>query len=128
MCLTLEKFRGFIADHQATIIKDCGNHFEIELSEQRKSRRRRSADRPLAFRVQFRFQEVRPKQTNDVASAARAIGTKVHCAIRPVNARNRRVEEMTQAARDILISFRSYLMATEEESPADQARPSWLAD
>ena len=55
--MAVEKLRGFVADHQATIVKIDGNRMELEIIENGAGRR--YADRSAAFRLDLRFEEER---------------------------------------------------------------------
>lgn len=111
-----EKLRGFVADHQAKILKADANHLRLELSDEHPGRLRRRSDRPVVFVLDVRLEE---EQWENAARQSRGGGisqTKVHVAITLRNDRDRRRENLDQRAREFLASFRSYLMATPDES------------
>jgi hypothetical protein len=91
----------------------------MEIDEKHVSRLRRLTDRPATFLIDVRLQEehVRREQREGGPSLVRSLTqTKILFAISPRKNRDRRREEVINHAREILMSFRSYLMAYEEES------------
>jgi hypothetical protein len=113
--MAIEKLRGFVADHQAKIVKIDGNRIRLEIDDGHPSRLRRLTDRPVTFGVDLRFEEERfRKDGNDLSSAA-VVRTKIRLSISPRKNRDRRRRDVFDRAREVLVSFRSYLMATEEE-------------
>lgn len=115
--VAIEKLRGFVADHQAKIVSIEGNHVTLEIDDTVQLTRRRS-DRPMTFAVELCFEEEQLERTNSAGTAARTISrTKIHVAITPRKNRDRRRNDVADRAREVLASFRSYLMATVEDSP-----------
>ncbi len=113
--VAVEKLRGFVADHQATITKVDGGNVFIELHDQ-PSRQRRRADRPVTFMLDLRFEEEQLQATKQGAPASSRISrTIIHVIITPKHNRDRRQAEMEERAKEVLSSFRSYLMATDVE-------------
>ena len=49
--IAIEKLRGFVADHEASILKVDGNQIQLQITEKTDSRFRRLTDRPVAFQV-----------------------------------------------------------------------------
>jgi hypothetical protein len=118
MAVAIEKLRGFVADHQANLIETEGPNVELEMFTQPPEiRLRRSSDRPTTFVVKLRFEECgkepldHPCETKTSASVLPK--TKIHFSISPKNNRDRRRKDAMEQASEILISFRSYLMATD---------------
>jgi hypothetical protein len=103
--VTVEKLRGFAADHQAKVVKVDGNHVQLLVRAESPKRLRRFTDRPTAFRI-------------EVTLAEEPNATRLHVKVAPEKNRERRREEMAQRAREIFVSFRSYLMASEEGDSA----------
>ncbi|MCX7426903.1 MAG: diguanylate cyclase [Planctomycetia bacterium] len=121
MGVALEKLRGFVADHRATIVEVAENNMRLRLEHHPTDQRRRAGDRSTTFVVDLRFEEEfrRWRQPGDdwaeaSATAARVPRTRIYFAISPRSNRERRHEETLARAREVLVSFRSYLMATEE--------------
>ncbi|MBN2579863.1 MAG: diguanylate cyclase [Pirellulales bacterium] len=114
--MAVEKLRGFVADHQAEVVSIHGNHVVLEITDQLSYRMRRVSDRAMTFTIDLKFEEERthPEVTRCRGSAG-LVRTRIHVQISLQKIRNRRREEVLHRAEQVLISFRSYLMATEEE-------------
>jgi diguanylate cyclase (GGDEF)-like protein len=113
--MAIEKLRGFVADHQAKIVKVDGNRIRLEIDDLPPSRLRRLTDRPVTFGIELRFEEERlQKDTSDVSSGG-LLRTRIRVIITPRRNRDRRRSDVAERARQVLVSFRSYLIATEEE-------------
>ncbi|MCE5302384.1 MAG: diguanylate cyclase [Planctomycetaceae bacterium] len=117
--IAIEKLRGFVADHQAKIVVVDGNRVRLEIDGQAGGRSRRLADRKTTFFVEATFEEERVQRDRcDESSRSLDAGTtrtRMHVVITPRRGRNRRHHDAMDLARDVLVSFRSYLMAYEEE-------------
>jgi diguanylate cyclase (GGDEF)-like protein len=119
--IAVEKLRGFVADHQAIIVAVDGAHVRLEIEDKPTSRLRRLTDRPVRFRVDVAFEEDRLRNDRDGEAPNLSDGatrTKIRVAVSPHRSRNRRHEEVMARARQLLMSFRSYLMASEDEYEA----------
>ena len=57
--MAIEKLRGFVADHEAKILKIDGNQIQLEIAETCDSHLRRLTDRPVTFQLDLRFEEQR---------------------------------------------------------------------
>jgi len=115
--MTIEKLRGFVADHRATIVKIDGDHVQLETAEKDASRLRRLTDRPVAFLLDLRLEEER-LQKQEGENAAQIVRTKITVVISLRKDRDRRRSDVAERAGRLLSSFRSYLMANpEEDSP-----------
>ncbi len=135
MAVAIEKLRGFVADHRAKLIVAEGPNVQLEMQTQPPdSRRRRSSDRPTTFIIGLRFEECEQEIEEQPCGAKPPIGrlpkTKIHFSIRPKKSRDRRCDDVLNQAREILVSFRSYLMAAdtqhqEEDRIKCQARKFW---
>ncbi|MGD0900671.1 MAG: diguanylate cyclase, partial [Thermoguttaceae bacterium] len=55
--MALEKLRGFVADHQANVVKIDGNEVQLEIREKCTSFLRRLTDRPVVFLIDLHFEE-----------------------------------------------------------------------
>ncbi len=115
--MAIEKLRGFVADHEASILKIDGNQIQLEIAEKCDSRLRRLTDRPVTFQLDLRFEEqrVRREKDNGEVDAGGVLRTRIFVSITPRKARDRRHADVAQRAQQVLISFRSYLMATSED-------------
>jgi len=113
--MAVEKLRGFVADHQAKIVKIDGNRIRLEIDDVHPTRLRRLTDRPVTFGVDLRFEEEWLQKDGNDSSSAGVVRTKIRVSISPRKNRDRRHPDVFGRAREVLVSFRSYLMATEEE-------------
>jgi hypothetical protein len=123
--MAIEKLRGFVADHEARIVKTESDRVELEIEDKHPSRLRRLTDRPVTFRLDLRFVEQRSQKDGDIGPRGGVARTKVRVSISPSRARDRRRQDVAERARDVLASFRSYLMATEveDDAPPREAGP-----
>jgi len=119
--MAIEKLRGFVADHEARIVKTESDRVTLEIDDKHGSRLRRLTDRPVTFRIDLHFVEQRDNQTRDGATTRGAARTKVRVSVGLSRARDRRRQDIADRARDVLASFRSYLMATEAEDDTPPA-------
>ncbi len=115
--MAIEKLRGFVADHAANLLKIDGNQVQLEISEKCDGRLRRLTDRPVAFQLDLRFEEQRVRREKDHGgtNTGGVLRTRIYVSITPRKARDRRRADVADRAQQVLISFRSYLMATLEE-------------
>lgn len=119
--LSMNKLRGFVADHQARVVAVDGNQVRMEIDGKPMGRLRRLADRPTTFCIDVRLEEERwGEDTSGTPelSYASPTRTRIGIAISTLDGRNRRHGEAAAKARELLISFRSYMMATEREPEA----------
>jgi len=108
--VTVEKLRGFVADHNAQIVSLEEDHLVMTLEGQRSVLQRRQGDRPVPYAIDLRF--AAPPQDE----AGRVNGMLVHVVIRPIRGRDRRRRDAIERARETLMSIKSYLMAQETSS------------
>jgi diguanylate cyclase (GGDEF)-like protein len=114
--MAIEKLRGFVADHCAKINRIEGNEVRLQIDDTRSERSRRQGDRPVTFLVTLRFEEERPQPAPAGQTPAGGMTrTKIHVTVIPKRHRDRRRSDVVNRAREVLVSFRSYLMATGEE-------------
>ena len=115
--MAIEKLRGFVADREATIGKIDGNQIQLELAERSESRLRRLTDRPLVFQIDLRFEEQRAQREGDNGeiSVGGVLRTRIFVTIAPRRSRDRRREDAQARAQQVLVSLRSYLMASFED-------------
>ena len=117
LAVAIEKLRGFVADHQAKILKVDGNCVQLLVEDSQRGRVRRSGDRPTTFCVEVNFDEQRIQKRGEGTGHARSfVRTRIHVVIAPKKSRDRRSEEALQRAKEVLVSFRSYLMANQEDA------------
>ena len=111
--MTVEKLRGFVADHQAKIVKIDGNHVRLHITEKHPDRLRRTTDRPVTFRIDIYLEEERLGKINE-PDAGSILRTKIRLSIDTAKSRDRRRSDVTERALDVLVSFQAYLMASDE--------------
>jgi diguanylate cyclase (GGDEF)-like protein/PAS domain S-box-containing protein len=109
--LAIEKLRGFIADHQAKVIAIDGNHVKLQIDDGSGMLRRRN-DRPMTFLVDLQLEEEQvEKPRKETPGSTQIPQTKIRVSVVPRKSRDRRRADVTGRAREVLASFRSYLMA-----------------
>ena len=128
--MAIEKLRGFVADHNAKILKIDGSHIELEIDEKCDSCLRRLTDRPVTFQLDLRFEEQRVQRDRSngtggapeagsrgqgAGNSAGVLRTRIFVSITPRKPRDRRRADAADRAEQVLMSFRSYLMATPED-------------
>jgi diguanylate cyclase (GGDEF)-like protein/PAS domain S-box-containing protein len=113
--MAIEKLRGFVADHEANVLKIDGNHVQLEITEKSDARQRRLTDRPVTFLLDLRFEEQRVRRGSGEPSTIGVLRTRIVVTVSPRKDRNRRRADVTEQAQQVLTSFRSYLMATAED-------------
>jgi len=114
--MAVEKLRGFVADHQASIVAVEGNLVRLEITDACDSWMRRLSDRPVSFCLALCFEEERVNKETEDSNKEFALRTKIHVSISPRRDRDRRRADVSNRAREVMVSLRSYLMATEASS------------
>jgi diguanylate cyclase (GGDEF)-like protein len=120
--MAIEKLRGFVADHRAKIVTIDGSQVRLEMEDKQTSRFRRLTDRPVLFWIDLSFEEERLQKDrggNGWSPDGGATRTRIRVTVSPRRNRDRRRNDVLARAREVLASFRSYLMASEEESAPD---------
>jgi diguanylate cyclase (GGDEF)-like protein/PAS domain S-box-containing protein len=113
--LAVEKLRGFVSDHEAKIILIDGNHLRMEINDKQTGGRRRATDRPVIFTIDIVLEEERVPRGEGELQIGSTVRTKIRVTVSTRKNRERRSEDVFIRAREVLVSFRSYLMAAEEE-------------
>ena len=116
--MAIEKLRGFVADHQATVIKIEGNEVQLEISEKCATGLRRLTDRPVVFHFDLRFEEHRIHKDGGPGGDSPGAGvlrTKISVFVGVRKDRDRRRKDVMERANQAMVSLRSYLMAVSEE-------------
>ena len=118
IAIAIEKLRGFVADHRANIISIDGSCVKLEIDD-RPGPTRRRGDRPVTFLVNLQLtEETFTAEATERTAATTMPQTRIHFTISPRKNRDRRRDDMAERARTVLSSFRSYLMASIETTPA----------
>jgi hypothetical protein len=104
--LTVEKLRGFIADHNAEIISVSKNQISIKLNAVcSDGGRRRRADHHIVLRARLTLDEI------SVDDHVTPSTTNVHIDLHPFRNRDRRDSELAACFAQVMASLKSYLMA-----------------
>ncbi|MBN1589892.1 MAG: diguanylate cyclase [Pirellulales bacterium] len=120
MTVAVEKLRGFIADHRARILETDHNKVCLQI-EHHRARSRRRRDRVMTFLMEIELiaagddGNVDGKEVKSPKSGRVVPETRVHVVISPRTKRDRRSDDVESRAREVLLSLRSYLMATARE-------------
>ncbi len=125
--MAIEKLRGFVADHEARIVKTESDRIELEIDDKCRSRLRRLTDRPVVFRIDLQFSEERARREGDLEVKSGVARTRIRVNVSPSRTRDRRRHDVVDRARDVLASFRSYLMATEVDDDTTPQNPGALS-
>ena len=113
--IAVEQLRGFVSDHQARIVSVEGNNVRLQITDGPDSWMRRLSDRPVTFCLDLHLEEEELQAEPGKDAVTR---TKIQVAMSPLKNRDRRREDVSNRAREVLTSFRSYMMATEIEPQA----------
>jgi diguanylate cyclase (GGDEF)-like protein len=111
--IAIEKLRGFVADHKAKVVTIDGSSVRLEISDYLESRQRRRTDRPVSFLLDLRLEEEQPRKDDDPSAKEGITRTTIHVAIGPLKNRDRRRGDVASRAMEMLVSLRSYLMASD---------------
>ncbi|MDG2222380.1 MAG: diguanylate cyclase [Rubripirellula sp.] len=104
--VTIEKLRGFIADHDAEIINVRENHVSLKLNASCGPGGRRRVDQRIAMKAEMTLSEL----DIDPAKPLSCKRTNVHLQLRSVRNRDRRSAELNDCFRQVTASLNSYLM------------------
>lgn len=127
---SIEKLRGFIADHHADITLIEGKHVQVKIGGGQILRR--GGDRTIPLMMDLTFEEEQTDRSDRQDRKRSGMPrTRIRLEIRPLRTRDRRQADAVARARQVLISFRSYLMATDlapqVEVDLNRAEPGVLA-
>jgi diguanylate cyclase (GGDEF)-like protein/putative nucleotidyltransferase with HDIG domain len=119
MSVAIEKLRGFVADQSAEVLSVDQGRMKLRVGQGGFFLLRRTADRNIPLLVDLSFQEaVLPAPEG---AKRNPVVTRMHVEIRPLRGRDRRRAEAAERARQLLASFRAYLMAVDDSPSPDQA-------
>ncbi len=97
--ITLEKLRGFLADHQAQLTEIDGDRVEFLLPAGKHVLLRRLTDRPLVLLVEMEFSLERDLQKNVSRWGTQTLEqTRIHVVMRPKRGRDRRTSNAADRA------------------------------
>lgn len=106
---SIEKLRGFIADHHAQVVSIDGGHLRLKIGGDGNFFRR-NGERPIRLIMDVEFEEERTQRTDRRPNLS---WTRIRLKILPQKGRDRRQAAALHRARQLLVSFRAYLMAAE---------------
>ncbi len=109
--IAVERLSGFINDHKAEIITVDVNKVVIRMHNRDMSSTRRQNDRPVELLMEVLLEQVDIRPQSNRGSISRQ--TKMNVTMRTVKLRDRRLANVVEQATQILISFRSYMVAQE---------------
>lgn len=122
--VAVEKLRGFIADHCAKVLVVEANRVEMLVQVDPPKRSRRFGDRPSVFRLDVQLDEVSGGQGGRESSQTSPwVHTRIRVTIAPEKSRERRRDQILDRAKEVMTSFRSYLMANQEEEADTPSSP-----
>ena len=124
LAVCAEKLRGFVADHHAEVLSADEDQIQLLVTDASNSLLRRVADRPVRLLMDLKFEEIRRAQSDrggstEGNSKLGAAQTRIRLTITSQRKRDRRKDQLAERARQLLISFRAYLMATECDEPTE---------
>jgi len=131
--ITVEKLRGFVADHQAEILSIDGGHVDLVIETAKMDKTRRRSDKSLSLLVELTFAQEERVTVLAVQShhqqplKHRALQTRIRVVVRPRRKRERRTGFPLEQAQRVLAGLRSYLMASDAVSSAGDASTANVA-
>ncbi|MCA9239286.1 MAG: diguanylate cyclase, partial [Planctomycetales bacterium] len=121
--VAVEKLKGFIADHDARILKTQEHEIRVECRDLPPGMHKRKTDRPVTFIIDLKLSEEMIDRENAAGLAkGKYAQTTAQVTIRPRHERDRRRGYATDRARKLLGSLKSYLMAKEADLEAAPAK------
>ena len=107
--MTIEKLRGFIADHHADIVDVAESQVTLAVQASKYSGGRRKVDQRINFQIRMTLSEAHLDEVKGLGG--RCEYTKVHVELGPKRGRDRRKRDYQLAANYLLASIKCYLMA-----------------
>jgi diguanylate cyclase (GGDEF)-like protein/PAS domain S-box-containing protein len=108
----IEKLKGFVADHHAEITLTDRNRVQLQLDGERGGPIfRRGSDRSIRLFMDISLHEEAHAPDNNPRAIFKR--TRIGVTITPVKSRERRTADALDRARQLVVSLRSYLMATD---------------
>jgi diguanylate cyclase (GGDEF)-like protein/PAS domain S-box-containing protein len=117
-----ERLRGFVSDHHAEILSAEGNQLVLESVTSPANQSRRSSDRSVSLLLSLQFNEVSAAADQDSDTGHHR--TLIRVSIHPARARERRRNNASERARQLLESMRSYLSAQEFRGALEEFQPT----
>jgi len=113
--VSVEKLRGFVADHHAEIVSIDARRVVMKLDGDNVPLNRRTSDRPVPFLIEIEFDEV--NEPDEAKSGRTVQRTLIKAVVRPKRDRDRRKRDAAERAKQLYASLKSYLVAQEYASP-----------
>lgn len=109
--VTVEKLRGFVADHYAEILSIDSKRVSLRIDGDNLPLARRNGDRLVPFLIEIEFDELEEPDTSRAARISQR--TLISVVIRPKRDRDRRKRDCLERAKQLFSSLKSYLIAQE---------------
>jgi diguanylate cyclase (GGDEF)-like protein/PAS domain S-box-containing protein len=126
LSVNVEKLRGFVADHHAEIAKIEGRTVQLRIGGSGVTPNRRLTDRPMWFLLEVTMD---PESAESSGGDGGHRRTRIRVCMNPARTRDRRRKDVIARAQQIIISLRSYLMATVDSesviAEAETSRKPW---
>jgi diguanylate cyclase (GGDEF)-like protein/PAS domain S-box-containing protein len=119
--VVVEKMRGFVSDHHASIDSITENYLVLKLEGHRTTGARRASDRPVPFIIEMRFEEA---SETPQSRSAKVLRTIIHVTVRPQRNRDRRRRDVLERAQRLASSLKSYLIAQDYDRQSPSASDS----
>jgi diguanylate cyclase (GGDEF)-like protein/PAS domain S-box-containing protein len=113
--VVVEKMRGFVTDHYASIEAITENYLVLKINGMRPQLARRANDRSVPFMLEMRFEESNGAQQNATNKLVRTV---IHVTVRPQRNRDRRRRDVQDCAIRLASSLKSYLIAQDYDPSA----------
>jgi len=109
--VSVEKLRGFVADHHAEILSIDSRRVVMRVDGENLPLARRDNDRPVPFLIEVEFDQITEPDEN--RSGRTVQRTVMKTTIRPKRDRDRRKRDAIERAKQLFTSLKSYLIAQE---------------
>jgi diguanylate cyclase (GGDEF)-like protein/PAS domain S-box-containing protein/putative nucleotidyltransferase with HDIG domain len=109
--VSVEKLRGFVADHHAEIVSIDARRVVMKLDGDNVPLNRRTTDRAVPFLIEIEFDEV--SEVDETRTGRTVERTLIKAVIRPKRDRDRRKRDAAERAKQLYASLKSYLVAQE---------------
>jgi diguanylate cyclase (GGDEF)-like protein/PAS domain S-box-containing protein len=109
LAVTVEKLRGFVADHDAQVIFANSEHVVLKLQQKSDRTGRRGADGEVTFQIELSFAETQVQSTTRKGDSS--LRTVFYAVVRPLYVFDRRSRRLQKRGDQMLHSIKSYLIA-----------------
>lgn len=107
--LAIEKLRGFISDHQASIVRVDGDVVAAKVDAVRAPSGRRKSDRPIPFAVELKFKKL--SAGSRLLPYGASFGTQIDIRVEPIRLRDRRRSDVADHVTHLFSSLKAYFIA-----------------